>query len=115
MEWDEPAGCTTQRGWLGFAPSEHPDYGNREWDAYGFSDTFADEAPLACGNYLHYPDHDGEAKYHAAAYMIRVGPGGHSTHRLDIPAPWFMTREEAKRTIAARVARAVPGVQVPLV
>lgn len=110
MKWDEPTGCTTERGWLGFAQTEHPDYGNQQWDNYGFSDTFADEAPLSCGNYLYYPDRG----YHAVAYLLRVGPGGVSSQRLDMTEHWYATRTAAKRAITVRVAQAVPGVQVPL-
>jgi hypothetical protein len=87
MTWDEPADCTTERGWLIADDSEHPDGAN-------------DYASHCVGNYLQYDNGRG---YHVCAYLtVSAYPGfGVSTRHANIPdsARWYATRAEAKAAV----------------
>ena len=100
LEWDEPEGCSSPRGWLHITPETHPDR-----DAYAF-EYHADNGLLCCGNYLSYEPFssrgpNGET-VHAVAYFHRCD---RCSQRSDIRLGycWFHTIQEAKDFIAGNV------------
>lgn len=86
-----PKWATTDRGWLHLHLDEHPD---------AHSDTISRSyvsEHLCAGNYLHYPGRG----YSASAYLIRIGPGGTSTHQIHMPQTMFSTAAEAAAAVEA--------------
>ncbi len=99
--WDEPAGCSTPRGWCAFAKRTHPDRKAHSFDYH------ADNGALNVGNYLDYSPPctsrgpNGET-VHAVAFVHRVNEIGIESN-IRLGFCWFHTIEEAKAFIEGNV------------
>ena len=112
MQWDEPADCTTPRGWLRYDLTEHPDYSAENPPVRNYC---IEQSALCVGNYLSYEGTsavgpNGE-KIHATRYVSRVGSGGISN--INRGSAWFFDIEAAKKFIAEGVIST--GAQLALV
>lgn len=95
ISWDEPAGCTSPRGWAYLRNQDNPLGDEIAW--------YFDSGCSCCGNYLEYSETTGPAgeRFHAVAYVFRGAANGLSS--VPLGATWHQTAEDAKNWIERTV------------